>query len=103
VEDAGAERPRAVAADEEVDAPHVIRLEDDGERRRAGVEPSPELVGVVGRHECVDKGHVAAGLDARRSHWRLPAKPWFPVRIVRTPDPEARSNVAELDWLAPDL
>ncbi len=55
----GAERLDPVAAREEVDIPHVIRLQDDQESRRAGVEPVPQGARIVGRRDRIEQSDFA--------------------------------------------
>ena len=92
-EESGAERANAVAADEVVDVADVIRLEDDGECRRARVEPSPDLVRVIRRGERVEDGDLSTRLDARRGHRLRPVEPRIPVRMLDAPEPKTRRHV----------
>ena len=92
-EEPWAEGTAAVAAHEEVDVADVVGLEDDDERRRAGIEPHPHLVVVLGRSERVEQRHLAAGLDAGRADALLPADPRPPVGVREPPDPETGRDV----------
>ena len=81
---------------EEVDVAHVVRLEDDGHRRRVRVEPIPDLGRVLGRSERVDESDLAAGLDDRRGDERLPVVALVPGRVLDPPDPEPRRDIPNL-------
>jgi hypothetical protein len=71
----------------------VVGLEDDDERRRAGIEACPDLLVVLVRRERVEQRHLAAGLDAGRADVLLPADARPPVGVRKPPDPEAGSDV----------
>src|SRR5205807_1727028 len=90
------ERTGAVPADEEVDVPNVIRLEDDGKRRRARVQPLPDLARLRGRRHGVEHRDLVCGCDAGRRHHRLPTGFGAPVWILDPPQPEAGSDVEDL-------
>ena len=64
-------------------------------RRRAGVEPSPDLCSVLRRRERVEESHLAARLDARRRDHPFPAEPGLPVRMFVAPDPKAWRHVSQ--------
>ena len=54
-----AECPGAVAPDEDVDVADMIRLQDDGERRRARVQALPHLGCRLGGRDRVDHSDLA--------------------------------------------
>jgi gamma-glutamyltranspeptidase / glutathione hydrolase len=90
-----AERAGPVAARKEIDVPDMVRLKDDEEGRRAGVEPVPHLVHIVGRRDRIEQGNFPARLDARRRDEWLPVDSGIPIGMLDTPHPQARLDVSE--------
>jgi hypothetical protein len=85
-----------VAPDEEVDVADVVGLEDDDGRRRAGVEPLPDVARSLGWGERVEERDLAVGLDDRGADERLPARLRVPGGVLDPPEPEARRDVSNL-------
>src|SRR5438046_10156873 len=69
-EEAGPERARVVALNEEVDVAHMIRLEHHDERRRGLVEPRPDLARVGRWCERIEQRDLSSRRHARRVHER---------------------------------
>jgi hypothetical protein len=95
-EERRAERAGAVAAHEDVDVADVVRLEDNGDRRQARVEPLPHVARVIGRGERIEDQPLAARLDERRRDQRLPLEVRVPGGMLDPPEPEARRHVVDL-------
>jgi hypothetical protein len=60
--------PGIVAANEHIDVPNVIRLENYGSGRRPGVEPLPHLIRVGWRSKGIEDQCLAPRLNARRGN-----------------------------------
>jgi len=88
-EEPGAESARAVPLDEEVDIAYVIRLEDDDQRRRARIEPLPDIGRFPRRRDGIDQRDLAAGGHARRGDDAFPARFRAPVGVRDAPHPQA--------------
>jgi hypothetical protein len=63
-EEARAKRAGFIAADEQIDVPNVIRLENSDDSWWASVKAVPELDRVLGRSERIEDQYLATGLDA---------------------------------------
>jgi hypothetical protein len=87
---------RDVTPCEEVDVAHMIWFENNNDRRRVGIESSPNIGGSVRRRERVKKDNLSTRLDAGRGHGPLPAEASVPVGVVHTPNPKTRCDVSEL-------
>jgi hypothetical protein len=62
--EARAKRAGIIAADEQIDVPNVIRLENSDGSWWASVKALPELDRILGRSERIEDQYLATGLDA---------------------------------------